>query len=112
MKLKHKKGMDVLLNTIKPGDYIVYGAAKGRCAGLNIGRVIGTKSVNERWGEGKMTVIMADAIVVEWGEYRRAGVSEYTDTPTKPRPVRLDFPERICVIPESIVPDAIKALLA
>lgn len=103
MKLRHKKGMDVLLNPIRPGDYIVYGAAKGRCAGLNIGRVIGA---------GKTAAIVAEAIVVEWGEYRRAGVSEYTDKPTQPKPVRLDFTERICVIPASTVPDSIKALLA
>lgn len=101
--LKIKKGRDVLGNEIKEGDYIVYGAAKGRCAGLNIGRV------KEAKGTGR---IRASGVVVSWGKYAAAGTGwGYADNP-KRRDVFLAYPERICVIPESSVSAELKELLS
>lgn len=107
--MKVIKNKDVLGNEIKVGDYIVYGAAKGRCAGLNIGRVaaIGKRAAGN---EGKKLKWTVDAIQVSWGEYTRTGMNEYAANP-KPRPVHLEFSERICVIPEFIVPEVLKEMM-
>lgn len=112
--MKVLKNKDVLGNEIKAGDYIVYGAAKGRCAGLNIGRVVAAEMATAHGaydGRTKALRVTAESVQVSWGEYTRTGMDSYSDR-KKPRKVSLFFSERICVIPESIVPQAIKDLLA
>ena len=86
-----KAGADVLGNEIKPGDWIVYGAAKGRCAGINVGRVLDVMGRKFR----------VAAVDVSYGAYRRIQ-----------RPSTLQFSDRICVVPETSVSETIKALLA
>lgn len=114
LKLPDIHTRDVLGNPIKPGDYIVYGAAKGRCAGLNIGLVIDTVIKDPEpyhRPTGPYLSVTAAACLVEWrGEYRRAGVNDHNPA-SKPKNVTLSFSERMCVVPASSVPDAIKALL-
>lgn len=111
--MKNKKYTDVLGGEIRPGDWIVYGSLKGRCAGLNIGRVIEWEVVESQWATQASSLrIKADAVLYTWGEYRRAGMTTWGKNKKRPTPVRLDYSDRICVIPESIVPDHIKALLA
>ena len=107
--MKVLKNKDVLGNEIRAGDYIVYGAAKGRCAGLNIGRVASTKIVNTDY-DGQCLKVSAEAVQVSWGRYERTGMDSYSSH-KKPRQVHLCYSERICVIPEDIVTDAIKDLL-
>ena len=108
MKLTPKT--DVLGNLINPGDYIVYGAAKGRCAGLNIGLVVTVTPYKPAYGSPGLKV-SAEAVQVSFGRYERTGKDEYAAKDAKPRKVHLQFCERICVIPASIVPDNIKNLL-
>lgn len=97
-----KKGADVLGNEIKAGDYIVYGAAKGRCAGLNIGRII--SNTPERG-------IKAAVIQVSFNKYLHPSKEWFSDKPKKPRVSTLSFPERICVIPATSVQEALKEML-
>jgi len=112
--MKVLKNKDVLGNEIKAGDYIVYGAAKGRCAGLNIGRVTATemtKAHGSYEGRNDTLRVTSEAVQVSYGRYERTGCDSYSSN-KKPRKVSLFFSERICVIPESVVPQAIKDLLA
>lgn len=109
--MKVLKNKDVLGNEIKAGDYIVYGAAKGRCAGLNIGLVTSAGTHKPEYGDSYFRT-QAEAVQVSWGEYTRTGMDSYSGAKKKPRKVTLAFSERICVIPEAIVPQAIKDLLA
>jgi len=54
---------------------VVYGAAKGRCAGLNIGRV-----VEEKNGGFKVA-----AVQVSFGRYFVTGKDHWADKNAKPR---------------------------
>ena len=108
--MKVLKNKDVLGMEIRAGDYIVYGASKGRCAGLNIGLVVSTKMVRSDY-DGMCLKVSAEAVQVSYGRYERTGMDSYSSN-KKPRQVHLCYSERICVIPEAIVPQAIKDLLA
>lgn len=80
---KLAENRDILGREIKPGDYIVYGAAKGRCAGLNIGRVLARDG----------TSVKARAVIEYFGRYKKAL-----------RDVTLQYTERMCVVPAESVP--------
>ena len=98
--MKTRKGHDVLQREIFAGDYIVYGAAKGRCAGLNIGHVLEVKA-------GKY---VCDAIDVSFGKYHRTGMAWGYSKNKKPRKVTLLYSERICVIND--MPEEFKIMLS
>lgn len=108
--VKYSPAKDVLGREIKPGDYIVYGAAKGRCAGLNVGRVLATEAKNDGYTAKPYLKVKAASLQVEWGEVRQAGMNGWGSKP-KPKAVHLCFAERMCVVPAETVPDAYKELL-
>jgi hypothetical protein len=112
LKLPGIHTRDVLGNEIKEGAYIVYGAAKGRCAGMNIGLVkeVILHPKSDRYPYAEYISVKAEVVVVAWGEYRRAGTSSHRDT-KKPKVAHLSYSERMCVVAPESVPQEIKDLL-
>lgn len=111
--MKLKKDRDILGSEVKPGHYIIYGAAKGRCAGLNIGKVVEVYNKTGGYG-GQALWVKANSVQEYFGEYRVPGLEQWNGeryAKGKPRTVTLQYTERMCVIPEAIVPDFIKEML-
>lgn len=106
--MKNTNTKTMLGQTIQPGDYIAYGQALGRCAAMNIGRVIdaGLKSLPPRWkGENRDEQEFRCKIVgLDW-DYR-------TDSYVRGEKLRtLMFSDRIVVLHPDTVPANLKALL-
>lgn len=90
---------------IKPGDYIAYGQALGRCAAMNIGRVIeaGLKPLKRFEDDDKVEFrCKITALDYDW----------FHDTYTRSKTARtLQFAERIVVLHPDTVPASIKDVL-
>lgn len=98
--------LDKLGREITPGAMIVYGHALGRCAGLQIGRVLAIKQVPETnyWGKEPKMAWRITVIGIDDHGYGNQKPPELNT-----RKGTLQFPERIIVLDE--LPPAYKTLL-
>ena|ERR1700690_2048063 len=95
------KSLDKSRKEIKVGDFIIYGHALGRCAGLRYGKVLAIKEVKD----------YADRIK---NHFTVQGVDDdwYPDTPKlAERKGTLQFGDRILIVTEDQIPDKIFELL-
>jgi hypothetical protein len=94
--------LDKLGQEIKVGDYIAYGHALGRCAGLRIGKVLNIKyEESNDWSNSKIFKIKVWGIDDEWSY----------DPILCSTPGTLNFPDRIVVLPiHQIPPDYVELL--
>lgn len=99
--------VDKLGNEIKPGVWIIYGHALGRCAGLRLGKVLAVQDASVK---GECPWNNKDKITV-WGFYDdHVAYSRYNpnDEWAKPKPLTktstLQFSDRCIVVPERSVP--------
>lgn len=98
MKTTDKAG-----NEINVGDYIVYGHALGRCAGLRYGKVLEIKASKGYYDEGK-PVLSVQGVDDDW-KHRKPELCARKGT--------LGFPnERVLVIKEDQLPQYVKDLFA
>jgi hypothetical protein len=95
---------------IHVNDYIVYGHALGRCAGLRIGKVLKIKEKESRWGQETIKSFSITVIGVDddWVNY-----SPYTNSEPKlcSHVGHLLYPNRIIVLDKSNVPEKYIELL-
>lgn len=99
---------DKIGQPVKVGDYIAYGHALGRCAGLRIGRILSLK-------------VIPPTTVTEWNrnprpEYRAVVCSIDDDWDTREPECNkntgtLQFPNRWIVLPDGKVPRAYRRML-
>lgn len=97
---------DKIGQEIKPGAYIAYGHALGRCAGLRIGKVLALKSENKGLTWNKKPHI----------EYRITVRGIDDDWESKPAELNsrngtLQFPDRILVLNPELVPQNYREML-
>lgn len=96
--------LDKLGQEIKAGDYIAYGHALGRCAGLRIGRVVAPpKRVPHKWRDDEETFR-----ITIWGVDQESIVEDWRGLLSKKS--TLMFPDRLIVLDPEKVPQNIKNL--
>lgn len=93
--------LDKLKNPISVGNYIAYGHALGRCAGLRIGKVLALSMKTDFYDREVFSITV-------WGIDDDWQSQQPTLLNTKST---LLFPSRIIVLDESQVPSAYKELL-
>lgn len=96
------KVLDKAGNEIKIGDFIIYGHALGRCAGLRYGKVLGFEEAEvSLWNKEKTTYLKTIGVDDNWGNphlNKRAGT--------------LQFPEsRVLIVSENQIPVRVLELL-
>lgn len=84
---------------VKVGDFIVYGHALGRCAGLQFGRVLSIKSIERQRFSG----------IEEHWRIRAQGVNEDYNKPQLIKPGTLKYPDRI-ILANDFIPQKLKDL--
>lgn len=97
------KVLDKAGNEIKIGDFIVYGHALGRCAGLRYGKVLEFKETEiSPWNKNKTTHLKVIGVDDDWIESIRLNE----------RPGTLQFPEsRVLIVSENQIPARFLELL-
>lgn len=88
--------LDKLGNEIRIGDYIAYGHALGRCAGLRIGRVLDIKPRKD-WRDEEGVSITVRGIDDDWSKKelcKKNGTLLYPDRVIVLRPNMLDSERR------------------
>jgi hypothetical protein len=96
MTPRDKRGQEIV-----PGDYIVYGHALGRCAGLRFGKVLKISEVEPTWRGQSPWRIKVQGVDDDW-----AG-----SPPFLCKPGTLQFPNRIVVLAASQLPFEIFQML-
>lgn len=97
MEVKDKFG-----TLIKPGCYIVYGHALGRCAGLRIGKVLSVQSKKKSWSHESEYSITVQGVDDDWS-FKGMRLTARRGT--------LLFGDRIIVLAPEQVPEAYRNLL-
>lgn len=97
------KILDKLGNEIKPGCYIVYGHALGRCAGLRMGKVLAVATKPPPYG-----IILGYKITV-WGVDDDWSYSNRQPQLLSKKST-LQFPDRMIVLDHSMIPKNIMEL--
>lgn len=98
--------LDKLGRELKPGDFIVYGHALGRSAGLKLGRLLTIDNFEEPGYHPPLVNQCFRMRVV--GIYDHFGIKPGPNQITKGV---LKFPDRCCKVPENEVPETLKALI-
>lgn len=95
--IKDKSGRE-----LKAGDYIVYGHALGRCAGLRYGVVIDIKEARDSWTDKKKMHLRVRGVDDDWGGQKPELLSKDST---------LQFGDRILRINPSQMPEKVLAIL-
>jgi len=98
---------------VMPGDYIIYGRALGRCAGLQYGRVVAIlPSARDPYG-GVYTKIRVRGVDAHdnWLGYSRYASSYKAGEVELLKPGTLCYPSRVLKVEPHQIPDKIRVLL-
>ena len=108
-----KEYVDIIGKPIQPGDFILYSAAAGRSAILKFGIVtdLSAFKANDWTDRGDDTKYVAAITLDYWSGGRLYQEADGYELQNNGKPVRLQFSERIYVLPLISIPSAAYKLL-